>query len=551
VEQSDPAVRDLRQYLSVLRQRRIVIVFSILVVVITTLAAAELQVPKYQATAEVLLQYQSATQSFLNPSTGQPADPTRQVQNQLQVIQSQPVKQIVRDQIGYAPTIVAIPVGQTDVIAITAQNTDPIAAATIANTYANAYISYRQSQAVANALANAAQVQTQINQLQTQISALNSQIQNASPKNAADVTASLSPQLLTLSQQQATLKQQVAQLQSEAALNSGNAQLVDKATVPTTPASPRPVRDLVIAAAAGLILGMGAAILLDQLDDSVKSPDDLGRVAHGTPNLAVIPYVAGWKAKDQTVVVSISDPKSPAAEAYRSLRTSVQFAALDRPLRTLHVTSPSQGEGKTTTLANLGVALAQVGQRVIIVCCDLRRPRLHEFFGMDNSLGFTSVLLGHVPAALALQDVPEVNGLQVLPSGPLPPNPSELLASSRAAEVLLALQGLADIILIDSPPVLPVTDAAVLSGLVDATVVVATAGLTTRRQLRQAFEILGQVDAPILATVLNRVTTGDSYGYGRYRYYRYERRSDRRWRPGTGGAPPTPRPGKAKVDVDA
>jgi succinoglycan biosynthesis transport protein ExoP len=550
VEQSESTVRDLRQYLSVLRQRRIVIVFAVLVLVITTLSAAELQVPRYQATAQVLLQYRTAAQSVLNPASGQPADPTREVQNQLQVIQSQPVKQAVRNQLGYAPTVVAIPVGQTDVIDITADNTDPVAASTIANTYANAYISYRQSQAVANALAAASQVQGQINQLQTEISALNTQIQTANPKNLADVTASVSPQLLSLTQQQGTLKEQLSQLQSDAALNSGDAQLVNRATVPNTPASPRPARDLVIAVVAGLILGVGAALLLDQLDDSVKSPDDIGRVAHGVPNLAVIPFVAGWKSKDQTMVVSTIDPKAPAAEAYRSLRTSVQFAALDRPLRTLHVTSPSPSEGKTTTLTNLGVALAQVGQRVIIVCCDLRRPRLHEFFGMSNELGFTSVLLGHVPAANALQDVPGVKGLKILPSGPLPPNPSELLSSPRAAEVLVALQGLADFVLVDSPPVIPVTDAAVLSGLVDATLVVATAGLTTRRQLRQAIETLEQVDAPILGTVLNRVGSGDSYGYGRYRYYRYERQAGRRWRLASEAGAPRQRPRTPRVDVN-
>jgi non-specific protein-tyrosine kinase len=250
------------------------------------------------------------------------------------------------------------------------------------------------------------------------------------------------------------------------------------------------------------------------------------------------------------MVVSTIDPKAPAAEAYRSLRTSVQFAALDRPLRTLHVTSPSPSEGKTTTLTNLGVALAQVGQRVIIVCCDLRRPRLHEFFGMSNELGFTSVLLGHVPAANALQDVPGVKGLKILPSGPLPPNPSELLSSPRAAEVLVALQGLADFVLVDSPPVIPVTDAAVLSGLVDATLVVATAGLTTRRQLRQAIETLEQVDAPILGTVLNRVGSGDSYGYGRYRYYRYERQAGRRWRLASEAGAPRQRPRTPRVDVN-
>ena len=131
------------------------------------------------------------------------------------------------------------------------------------------------------------------------------------------------------------------------------------------------------------------------------------------------------------MLVSLTDPKSPAAEAYRSLRTSIHFLGLDRPIRTLQVTSASAGEGKTTTLANLGVALAQSGQRVVIVSCDLRRPRLHEFFGLSNTFGFTSVLLGDVPLSRAIQPVEEEDRLMLLASGPTPPNPSELLGGRR------------------------------------------------------------------------------------------------------------------------
>ncbi|MGH9126798.1 MAG: polysaccharide biosynthesis tyrosine autokinase, partial [Acidimicrobiales bacterium] len=448
------------------------------------------------------------------------------------------------------PNVSAVPVGQTDVIAITASDTYPAAAATIANTYARTYIAQRRSQDVNNALASAAEVQGKITDLQSQIDSLRAQINNAKDVNAA--TAAITPQLDSLTQEQGTFKQQLADLQVEAALNSGDAQLVKPATTPTSPASPRPLRDAILAIAAGLILGVGAALVLDQLDDSIKSPDDLERTIPRIPNLAVIPYVGAWKAKDQTLVVSVTDPKAPAAEAYRSLRTALQFAGLDRPFRNVQVTSPSQGEGKTTTLANLGVALAQVGQRVVLVDCDLRRPRIHQFFGLDNEVGFTSVVLGHVPADAALQDAPDIPGLQILPSGPLPPNPAEMLASSRCGEVLTALQAEADILLIDSPPVLPVTDAAVISGMADVTLLVVTAGFTTRRQAAKAVETLGQVEAPLLGTILNRAGARDAYGYGYgygYRYYRYDRplarRLDRVRR-----RPPTSEPAPPKRFVD-
>jgi capsular exopolysaccharide synthesis family protein len=205
------------------------------------------------------------------------------------------------------------------------------------------------------------------------------------------------------------------------------------------------------------------------------------------------------------------------------------------------MTSPSAGEGKTTIIANLGVCLAQAGQRVIIACCDLRRPRLHEFFGLDNAVGFTSVLLGQMPAFAALQPVAGEPNLSILASGPLPSNPSELLSTDRAAEVLAALRGEADIVLIDSPPLLPVTDAAVLTRLVDGTVLVVTVGSTTRKQISQALEVLGQVDAPLIGTVLNNVSAEGSY------YYKYEPDpTPRRQQPlplrGNGKLPPPPIP---------
>jgi capsular exopolysaccharide synthesis family protein len=206
------------------------------------------------------------------------------------------------------------------------------------------------------------------------------------------------------------------------------------------------------------------------------------------------------------------------AEAYRSLRTSIQFLSLDRSIKSIQFTSPGASEGKTTTLANVAVAIAQAGQRVVVVCCDLRRPRLHEFFNMSNQVGFTSVLLGDATLREALQPVPGLEGLQILASGQIPPNPSELLSSARTAELLSTLADYADIVLIDSPPVLPVTDAVVLAGQVDATVLVAAAGRSTQSHVSRALEVLGRVEAPIAGLVLNRASESVSFSYYRYAY---------------------------------
>jgi non-specific protein-tyrosine kinase len=521
VEPTEPVQLGFREYLRVMARRRRTIAFAVVVVCTVALASAFLQTPQYASTASLLIK-PNTTATLLNPNANASSDPVRDLQTQIQVVTSQPVRGAVQAILGAAPTITVAPLGQANVVAITAQSTDAATAATVANTYANAYINYRRTQDLNDALAAESQIQNRIGDLERQIDGLNNQIKTA----PAAVAATLAPQVDGLLQQKGTFVNQLGQLQVDAALTSGGAQIVSPASVPRSPISPRPSRDLVLAIFAGFMLGVAAVFALEYFDDSLKSREDLDRAVPGVTNLGLIPKVPNWKVKSQPMVVSLDDSKSPTAEAFRALRTALQFIALDRPLKLVQVTSPSAAEGKTTVIANLGVALAQVGQRVVIACCDLRRPRLHEFFALDNSLGFTSVVLGELPASLALQDVKGVPNLKVMASGPPPPNPSELLASHRAAEVFTVLAGEADIVLVDCPPVLPVTDAAVLSRIMDGTLLVVTAGSTTRKQATRAMQVLNQVDAPVLGTVLNGVTSEGSYGYG-YGNYRYERPDSR------------------------
>lgn len=503
----------MRDYLQVLRRRRGVVAVAALVVLATALFSSFLQTPVYQGTAQVLLQPRS-TESLFDPNSGQRNDPARAVDTEIQVLKSQPVREAVRTELGIGadPTVTVTPVGQTDVIEVKAQSTDPARAAAVSNSYAQHYIDFRRKQAVNDLLAAGREVQVQVVKLQTQIDAL------PVANSAGGVNTANAARRDVLLQQQALFKQKLDQLQVDAALKTGGAQLVTEAPVPTSPIKPTPKRTGVVALVVGLMFGVGLAFLFEYLDDSIKTKDDVARATGVIPIIGLIPAVGTWKDRSNPLVVSLTEPKSPVSEAYRSLRTSIQFIGLDRPLRTLQVTSPSASEGKSTTIANLAVALAQAGQRVVIVCCDLRRPRIHEFFGLSNDVGFTSVLLGQTPVSAALQAVPDQDRLFLLASGPVPPNPSELLSGRRTVEVLTALQTEADVVLVDCPPALPVTDAAVLSSRVDATLLVATAGLTTRKELHRALELLQQVDAPIIGTVLNGVNEENSYGYTGYGY---------------------------------
>jgi non-specific protein-tyrosine kinase len=218
-------------------------------------------------------------------------------------------------------------------------------------------------------------------------------------------------------------------------------------------------------------------------------------------------------------LITLTDPRSPAAEAYRALRTNLTFAALDKPIETLVVTSAAPGEGKSTTLANLAVTMAQGERRTILVDADLRRPSLHEIFGISNSRGLTTMFV----ESEALQNPPlvetAVGNLHLIPTGPLPPNPADLLGSRRMEEVIAGLRTRADIVLLDAPPVVAVTDAAVLGTKVDGVLLVVSAGRTRRDHAQRARELLERVHVRVVGAVLTNapldIALGGYYAAGR------------------------------------
>jgi len=222
-----------------------------------------------------------------------------------------------------------------------------------------------------------------------------------------------------------------------------------------------------------------------------------------------------------SALITITQPRSPVSEAFRTLRTNLEFTSLDKPLRSMVVTSASPEEGKSTTLANLAVTMAQAGKQVLLVDCDLRRPSLHQIFNVRPTPGLTDMmrddaLLNKPP----LQETP-VSNLWLLPSGTIPPNPAELVASRRMSEVIAALQQHADIVLFDAPPVIAVTDAAVLSSKVDAVLLVISAGKTKRDHAKKAKALLEKVNAHLIGTVLNNVK-GEA---ALYQYYASEEKT--------------------------
>jgi capsular exopolysaccharide synthesis family protein len=295
--------------------------------------------------------------------------------------------------------------------------------------------------------------------------------------------------------------------------------------------------NLILGVIIGLGLGIGITLLVDYLDDSLKSIEDIERFT-GLRVLGSIPEIKtdGKKkshhrrpaeSQEQEVkkiasrMVTHFEPKSPVSEAYRTFRTNIQFAHLDKPPRTLLVTSAGPGEGKSTSVANLAITMAQMGTRTLLVDADLRRPVLHSIFEQKKDIGLTNVLLGNVSLEEAVHDL-GVPNLSLLCCGTLPPNPSELLGSEAMRKLIVQLKDVYDVILFDSPPVVAVTDAAVLSTQIDGTILIISSGETTRNAVNRAKSLLNNVQALILGAVLNNVKIEGRYGsYYYYYYYHY------------------------------
>ncbi len=308
------------------------------------------------------------------------------------------------------------------------------------------------------------------------------------------------------------------------------------AQTPIEPIGPQRNRNILIAFLVSLVGGIGLSFLLDYLDDSIRSSDDIGRHV-GLPTLALIPHHNSMEKRtlkmlagangggvSSSALVTLEDNRSAMAEAYRHLRTSLLFSSAGKPPQTILVTSSQPSEGKTTTAINTTITLAQAGTEVVLVDCDLRRPRLHNHFNLENTHGLTNYLSGEKDTDNLLKSFPNLPSLKIITSGPIPPNPAELLSSNEMKHLLQFLRGNFKHVVIDSPPAISFTDAAIISTLVDGVVLVAMAGKSSIHLMRRFKQRLGNIGARIYGVVLNGIKSNSVeygyYGYGyTYNYY--------------------------------
>ncbi len=519
----DKQTTDLRDYVLPLRKWWWLIVAATLVAAVSSFLATRQQPPIYRTRTTVMVG--SAIENP-NPSGNEFWLTQQLATTYADIVKRDPVRNATMAALGltWLPEYQARVVPNTQLVEILVTDTSPERAQAVADELARQLVLLsptapgredQQRQAFINQ--QLSDLEVKIQETQEEITRKQAELANMfSARQIADTQTQIAGLQNKLSTLQANYAALLANTQ-RGALNTIS--VIEPAALPTIPVGPNKPATILLAAAIGLLLAVGAAYLLEYLDDTMKNPDDVQK-AVGLTTLGAVPEVTGVAAGNDLVV--LAGGQSAATEAFRILRTNLQFAAVDRPVRTLVISSPAPREGKTLTSSNLGVAFAQAGQRVILVDADLHRPRLHRVFGLRNNVGLTSALLEPRPAIDGLLQETAVPGLQVLTSGPLPPNPAELLASRRMREFTEALAQAADIVIFDTPPITALADAAIVSSQVDGVLLVVSAGNTRREMARRALAALQRVNARVVGALINRMPVQGA-GYYYYYYYYYGR----------------------------
>ena len=405
-------------------------------------------------------------------------------------------------------------------------------------------------------------VQAQIDDLQAQVTAINTEVAKIDPKTATDEQIALLADyqaqldqltpvlslyqqiytnlvvLKTPAQSDTTTTTQLTQLRTTLELyqqiyississletlrltraqNTPNVVQVEAAVTPSSPISPKPMQSALLAGGIGLLVTAAVAFLVEFLDDTIKTPDEV-KDQLGLPVIGLIGELRK-KNKDEKLGNYVAyHPRSPVSEAFRALRTNLEYSGIDAPLRVILVTSAGKSEGKTTVATNLAIVLAQSGKKVLLLDSDMRRPNVHAQFNIHNRVGLSDLVRGKLTLESVVRTLPEIKNLSIITSGSLPPNPAELLGSERMRSILEEMKSVFDVIVMDSPPMI-VSDAQILSKRIDGLIYVIVPGHTHSVAAKRPLEELQRINANILGVVMNRIPRNRDYYYGGYNYY--------------------------------
>jgi capsular exopolysaccharide synthesis family protein len=461
-----------------------------IVVVCTVISAVQQKraTQSYKATASVAFQNSTIVEGIIGSASTGSGEPQRDVDTQVTIAHSPEVAQGVRAQLGNAlsvsellSTVSVEAAPNADVLDITASTGDPRNSARIANAFANQYITFRAN--------------TQLTAIDAAKTQLQQQLNAATPASS----------------EAASLSQQIQRLAQARAIVGAGANIIGRATPPTTPSGMRFSTAVIIGVLIGLALAFSLLFLLESLDRRIKTVEEFER-EYRLSALTVVPQSSMGPVR--------ADERGELLEPYRILRSALEFAAVTRAMDTLLVTSAVPGEGKTTVSVDLSQAIALTKRKVVLLELDLRMPTFARHFGLDPRRGLTTALLrGEAPADLLVEPLPDIPNLSVLPSGPLPHNPSELLASPVIGEIITELgAGGETMVIVDAPPLNPVADAQILlnSSAIQATLLVARLNKTSRDETRRARGILDRHMIEPVGVVITGMRDGGRYSYAAY-----------------------------------
>ncbi len=505
---------DIRQYLSLLVYRSwLIILVGIVAGAISYLISIRFP-PIYESTTSVLVneapESKSADYSSVLMSKQLTSTYSQMMVNDLVLKQVASEFGLTNPLDEMKDWITVSPIRDTQIIKVSVKTTNPEFSANIANAVVKAFSTQIQDIQTQRFSQSKLTLEAKLADTEKQITTYASQMEIATTPEEKERLEAKVTQYRTIYSNLLTSYEQIRL--SEAQAVSSVVQ-VEPATANPIPVEPNLVLNTLLAALIGMLITGGIIVAREAFDDTIKTPDEVTRRF----NLPILGVINHQPSKTDTLI-TIREPRSPIAESYRTLRTNVSFASVDRPLRTLMVTSAEPADGKSTTICNLGVVLAQSGKRILVADCDLRRPRIHTYFGLPNRQGMSTMIAHSEPLGNVRKSTP-VEGLSVVTSGSLPPNPSELMGSQKLLSIFQNMLQSADMILIDTPPTLTVSDAATLAPSLDGVLLVIKPGTTRVSALKQTLDQFRQVNARVIGVVLNDVVTrGNPYGY-HYNYY--------------------------------
>lgn len=517
----------LRDYAAILWRRKWVILLVVVVATASAYAFSAVQTPIYEASADLIYEQDIDVE---NPLTGESYTNTSERSLQLSSVSSVIASpdMVARageilEEDGKATTgftLTSEPVSDSEtttttstsnVVRITATGEDAELVAAAANAYAKAYTQWRKQSV-------RAQIRRAIGVIEDKLAAYGEASKESS--------------------EYLVLAQRLEDLEIRYGTTTGNFRLLVPATAPADPVEPQPLRSALLGFCVGLFAGIGLVFLLEQFDTRVRRPDEVAGILR-LPILGRVPRI-GKRVMGEDSLVALRHPDGHLAEALRMVRTNLDFMAVDGDVRSIVVTSCMMSEGKSVSLANLAISMAQAGKKVVVVDADMRRPRQHKLFDLPNDVGLSTVATGQTPLTDALRAIdvaPNADDgtfaawaegsearsrLYVLPSGPIPPNPGEIVASRRFRGVLETLEDEADLVLVDSPAMLAVGDTSTIAALVDGLVFLVDLETIKRPQLLTAADQLFRLPTRLLGIILRMGGKGDSrYYYSPYYYYRY------------------------------